>query len=73
MDTIYQDFANAIVLQAVKDYRLALRQLLKNPRHAAALRRKEEIVQFFRSGWFSCLTALDPAMLINKLNVEAVA
>lgn len=73
MDTIYQDFANAIVLQAVKDYRLALRKLLKNPRHAATLRRKEEIAQFFRSGWFACLTALDPATLISKLDREVVA
>ena len=69
----YEELASAIILQAVKDYRATLRQLNKNPRHAAALRMKQEIVQFYRSGWFAALTTLDPEMLINKLNGEVSA
>ncbi len=72
MDTIYQDFANAIVMQAVKDYRWALHQLAKNPRHAAALKMRQEIVLFFRSDWFNHLTTVDPEILISKLDREAV-
>lgn len=71
MDTIYQDFANAIVMQAIKDYRKALHQLTRNPRHAAALMRKLEIPQFFRSDWYTRLTNVDPETLITRLNGEA--
>jgi len=69
----FEELAQAIILQAVKDYRATLRQLIKNPRHAAALRMKQEITQFYRSGWFAVLTTLDPEMLIRKLDGEVSA
>ena len=34
--TIYEDLANAIILQAVKDYRMALTSLKANSRNRAA-------------------------------------
>ena len=58
----YYELANAIVLQAVRDYRL----------HS----NKGEISQleeFFRSGWFACLTGLDPELLLAKLKEEKSA
>ena len=59
--TPYEEFANAIVLQAVKDYRLHDdEQELAN------------IERFFRSGWFSVLTNVDPEILIAKLRKEKV-
>lgn len=73
MDSIFQDFANAIVMQAVKDYRAAALRLRRQPRHEPSLSRIREVEGFFRSGWFSCLTRLDPETLITRLNMEAKA
>ena len=51
--------ANAIILQAVKDYRLTY-----SPQCRA------EIKRFFRSEWFRALTRLDGEMLITRLENE---
>ena len=51
--------ANAIILQAVKDYR-----------HAYSPQTRAEIKRFFRSEWFRALTRLDGEMLITKLENE---
>ena len=61
MDTPYENLANAIVLQAVKDYRLH-----DDGQELASIER------FFRSGWFGVLTRIDPEMLISKLRKEKV-
>ena len=61
MDTPYENLANAIVLQAVKDYRLH-----DDEQELASIER------FFRSGWFSTLTSINPEMLIAKLRKEKV-
>ena len=61
MDTPYENLANAIVLQAVKDYRLH-----DDEQQLAS------IELFFRSGWFNTLTSIDPEMLIAKLRKEKV-
>ena len=61
MDTPYENLANAIVLQAVKDYRLH-----DDEQELASIER------FFRSGWFNTLTSIDPEMLIAKLRKEKV-
>ena len=55
----YEELANAIVLQAVKDYRLTDDE--------AEL---AEIERFFRSGWFGVLSKVDPEYLIRKLRKE---
>ena len=62
MDTPYENLANAIVLQAVKDYRLH-----DDEQELASIER------FFRSGWFGVLTRLDPELLISKLKAEVAA
>lgn len=71
--TNYENLANAIILQAVKDYRVALKCLKVNPRNKTALADKEEIERFFRSGWFSVLTSVDGEMLIRSLQKEVDA
>lgn len=71
--TNYEDLANAIILQAVKDYRVAFKCLKVNPRNKTALADKEEIERFFRSGWFSVLTSVDGEMLIRSLQMEVDA
>ena len=73
METNYENLANAIVVQAVKDYRKALRTLSLNPHNRSAQYERRSIEQFFRSGWFGVLTRLDPEVLITKLKAEVVA
>lgn len=55
----YELLANAIILQAVKDYR-----------HTYSYQRKAEIKRFFRSEWFRLLTRLDGEMIIKRLENE---
>lgn len=71
--TNYENLANAIILQAVRDYRMALKSLKANPRNRTAMADKAEIERFFRSGWFSVLTSVDGEMLIRSLQMEVDA
>ena len=66
----YRSLADAIVKQAVEDYRLALRgkplQYCQfSPRYV-----KKECEEFFRSGWFSFLTGVDGELIIEKVRGE---
>lgn len=61
----YQLLANAIVLQAVNEYREALRQ-----NDTAAKWKKISLRRFFRSDWFKLLTNIDGELLIERLNEE---
>ena len=67
----YENLANAIILQAVRDYRTALKCLKLNPNNRKALSDKEEIERFFRSKWYSTLTSVDGEVLIRSLSEEA--
>ena len=71
--TNYENLANAIILQAVRDYRMALKCLKANLRNKAALADKDEVERFFRSDWFSVLTSVDGEMLILSLQKEVDA
>ena len=73
MDELYEKLANAIILQAVKDYRNALKRLKKHSSRDTDLFMKKEVEQFFRSKWYASLTTLDPEMLIRKLNEEVIS
>lgn len=67
----YENLANAIVLQAVKDYSSALKKLLRYPESKEANHDKASYELFFRSDWFGVLTSVDPELLIEKLQKEA--
>lgn len=67
----YENLANTIILQAVRDYRTALKCLKLNPNNRKALSDKEEIECFFHSKWYSTLTSVDGDMLIRSLSEEA--
>lgn len=71
--TNYENLANAIILQAVKDYRMALKSLKANPRNRTAMADKDEIERFLRSRWFTVLTSVDGEMLIRSLQMEVDA
>ena len=66
----YEDLANAIVLLAVKEYRDALKKLMKYPRHESAKHTKTEVERFLRSDWYRELTAVEPEILLRKLKEE---
>lgn len=67
----YEKLANAIVIQAIDDYRNALKKLKKDPCNETALITKNEVERFIRSGWYTNLTKINPEILIRKLNEEA--
>ncbi len=66
----YQELANAIILQAVKDYRQVLRILYMNPDDRKSQKEKTEIEQYFRSPLFAVSTKLDPELLMKQLQAE---
>ena len=66
----YQELAAAVVLQAVKDYRTAIRRLKREPEHRGAKRRIREIECFIRSRWYIMLTDIDPDDLISQMRKE---
>lgn len=69
--TGYQALGNAIIEQAVKDYRAALKILRRHPDSKAAMAEAMEIERFFHSGWYGVLTEIDPDYLIKRLRKEA--
>ena len=66
----YERLANVIVLQAVSDYRSALKKIKAHPKNREAISEALEIEKFFRSGWYSILTDVDGEYLIRRLQDE---
>ena len=66
----YEQLANAIILQAVKDYRDALKKLKKRRRYDSAKDMISEVERFFHSDWYRELTSVDGNFLIEKLRSE---
>lgn len=65
-----EKLANAIVLQAVLDYRAALKKVKKNPKNRDAMDEALQIEKFFRSEWYQVLTSVDGEYLIDRLRKE---
>ena len=72
----YENLANAIVLQAVKDYKSALFRLEDHPNNRETQYEKKKLEQFFHSSWYNTLTDLDADTLLSgvrvRVKVEAV-
>ena len=66
----YEMLANDIVEQAAKDWRGSMKRLRKNPFDRNAQLMKVETEDFFRSGWFKVLTAVDGEHLLAQLKGE---
>ena len=79
----YESLANAIIIDAVKDYRKAIRFLKHHP-HTPDLERdplkialRDKVIKyeneqgaverFFRSGWFEMLSSLNGEVLLKKV------
>ena len=69
----YENLANAVVLQAVKDYRDAAGKLSRGKRNIMAEQRKTECEVFFKSQYFNVFTDLDGNALLSQLEKEVEA
>ena len=59
MDSPYHDLANAIIVQATKDYKVA-----KEKRNTKEI---DSLTDFFHGGWFSTLTKVNPDYILGRL------
>ena len=66
----YQALANAIILQAVKDFKPAYRRLKNHPNDILAQDTVREITKFFCSQYFEALSDLDGPALLNRIMRE---
>mgnify|MGYP001002782239 FL=1 len=67
---LYEKLANAIIIQAAKDYRNTRKKLKKNRKNEEAKLMVEDLERFFRSDYFAALTDLDGPALLTKLEEE---
>ena len=76
----YEDFANAIIIQAANDWRAAQRTLRNRPLYPTSTQARrllvaeqtaEECERFFLSEWMTILTRVDGSYLLRKLREEA--
>lgn len=65
MNNPYEELANAIVMQAVKDYKTALKYHFCHPNKTEYARKALHLERFFHSSWYKMLTKLDGEQLIN--------
>ena len=66
----WEDLANAVVLQAMEDYRRAQRILRRNPRSRRGKYLKRDTLRFFCSRWFTRLTGAPRGVLVRLLLEE---
>lgn len=67
MVSCWEDLANAVVLQALEDYRSVCRTLSWRPDLKEAAKRKKSLEKFFRSRWFAVLTAADLEAVLEEI------
>lgn len=66
----YEELANAIIIQAAKDYRRALIRIKREPNDAYAKSKIKDCEHFFISIYYEKLTRLDGKYLMNKIRKE---
>lgn len=67
----YEALGNAVVLQALKDYRDAVKTLSHGKKNTIAESTKNECERFFRSSYFNVFTELEGKVLLSQLEKEA--
>lgn len=67
----FEALRNAIVIQAAKDYRKALRALKRNPSSISQEREKKECELFFRSDWYKSICNVNGEMILREIQEEA--
>ena len=69
----YEALGNAVVIQAVKDYREAVHKLSRGKKNTIAESMKQECETFFQSPYFNVFTQLDGKALLSQLEKEVSA
>ena len=69
----YEALGNAVVIQAVKDYREAVHKLSRGKKNTNAESTKQECERFFQSPYFNVFTQLDGKALLSQLEKEVSA
>ena len=69
-DEGWKNLANAIILQAVKDFKPAYRRLRRHQNDKVAQNQVRELTKFFCSDYFATLTDLDGPALLNRIMRE---
>ena len=72
MQVEYEALAQAIVLQAVEDYRTARRRLRNPEKRRSAQATIRHVEHFFRTRWCGMLADIDGEKLIQNLKEEPV-
>lgn len=67
MEENYRALANAIIMQAVKDFRTAYRRQKRLPNNDKAKAEVRELTKFFCSQYFEVLSDLDGPRLLQKI------
>ena len=72
--TPYENLANAIIIQACKDYRKAYKRYLRKARSARNdTSELKSLERFFRSNWYKTLTSVDGEYLMARIRQEVTA
>ena len=66
----WQALSQAIILQAVEDYRKCRRLVRRKPGQVEAQKMIREVEAFFRSRWFMQLSDVDGNMILEGLKKE---
>ena len=66
----FEELAQAIILQAVKDYRQNNKRMANKPDEQKLQNRRMELGKFFLSSWFAVLTDLNGKHLLHRLQAE---
>ena len=69
----YENLANAIIISAAKDYRVALRRQMRHPGGQEKKHTVDRLESFFRSAWFGVLTDVDGEYLMARIRKEVEA
>ena len=63
-----QRLANAIIVQAARDYYMAASRLEYDADDKAAQYKKKRLQKFFHSSWYELLTDLDPEYIMKRID-----
>ena len=66
----YENLANAIIVKACEDYRVALKKIKHNPKNKDAIDEALSLERFFSSQCYQTLTDVNGEFLIRKLRDE---
>ena len=70
----YENLANAIIIQACKDFRRAYKRYLR--RYRSSDKPDTELLElesFFRSDWYKALTSVDGEYIMARIRKEVTA